>query len=406
MPIDSTPAARPASLLPLVAALGLTQVIGFGSTFYILAVLATPIGRDLALPGRYVLGGLSLWLLVGALAGPALGRWQDRIGARLVMSVGSVLQVIGLGMLALSKGLASYYAAWCVLGIAAPLALYSAAFTALTQVDAARARRSISTLTFFGGFASTLFWPLTSTLAAHMEWRSVLLIYAALNGLVALPIHALMLGAAQGSAQKPEDAGETVPPGLPYDAQNIAFLLFAGMLTLQALVFYAVTTLIFPMLGSLGYAGPMAVLVASFIGPSQVAGRIADMLAASRLSALTTGLISTVLLPLAFAALSTLPPGLGAGAAFAIFYGVSNGLLTIARGGVTLAIFGSHGYGERINKVMVPQNIFGAVAPVLGGMVVDQLGAGALVPLLLALSLASCALMLGLKIHCARHGLT
>lgn len=398
-------APAPPKLAVLVSALGVTQVIGFGTTFYILAVLAGPIGRDVGLSSGAVLGGLSLWLAVSALLGPRLGRWQDMGGARRVMAAGSVLQVAGLLLLSQAQGAWSYFAGWGVLGVAAPLALYSAAFTALTQVNAQRARWSISMLTFFGGFASTVFWPLTSWLATKTDWRTILLLYAALNAFVCLPVHALMLGEARGTAQKPADAGESVPPGLPYEAQNIAFILLAAMLTLQALVFYAVTTLIFPMFAALGYAGASAVFFASLIGPSQVAGRVADMAFASKVSAMTTGVISAALLPLAFAALALLPAGLGAGVAFALFYGVSNGLLTIARGGMTLAIFGSHGYGERLNKVMVPQNILGALAPIFGGLLVDGVGAGVLVPLFLALSLASAALILALRAHGARHGL-
>lgn len=392
-------------LLPLIAALGVTQIVGFGTTFYILAVLAKPIGADLSLSSGFVLGGFSLWLAVSALLGPWLGRWQDAIGARRVMVMGSLLQVLGLGVLAQAQGLWSYYAAWALLGAAAPLALYSAAFTALTQVSPLEARRSISALTFIGGFASTCFWPLTSYLMTLTDWRSVALIYAGMNLVLCLPIHALMLGAAKGHTQKGAETGQSVPPGLPYDAQNIAFLFFAGMLSLQALVFYGVSTLIFPILASLGYASALGVLVASLIGPLQVAGRIADMMASSKVSALTSGLISALLLPLAFAALAYLPAGLAAGALFAAFYGVSNGLLTIARGGVTLAIFGSHGYGERLNKVMLPQNILGALAPIIGGMLMDGVGAGVLVPILLSLALLSTALMVMLKLHCARHGL-
>lgn len=403
-PSPVPPAAAP-RLAVLVAALGVTQVIGFGTTFYILALLAGPIGREIGLSNGAVLGGFSVWLAVSALAGPRLGRWQDEGGARRVMVWGSVLQAAGLLLLSQAQGPVSYYAGWCVLGVAAPLALYTAAFTALTQVNPQRARWSISMLTFMGGFASTVFWPLTSALASQTDWRMILLIYAALNGLICLPIHAMMLGEARGTAQKPADPGETLPPGLPFEAQNIAFLLLAAMLTLQALVFYAVTTLIFPMFAALGYAGGSAVFFASLIGPSQVAGRVADMAFAARVSALTTGLFSALLLPLAFAALALLPAGLAAGLAFAVFYGISNGLITIARGGMTLAIFGSHGYGERLNRVMVPQNVLGALAPIFGGMVVDGAGAGTLVPLFLALSLASAALMLGLRAHCARHGL-
>lgn len=392
-------------LIPLISALGVTQVVGFGTTFYILAVMAKPIGAELRLSTGFVLGGFSLWLAVSALLGPRLGRWQDAFGARRVMIAGSLLQVTGLSVLALAKGLWSYYAAWAILGAAAPLALYSAAFTALTQVSPQEARRAISALTFIGGFASTCFWPLTTWLTTLTDWRSIALIYAGMNLVLCLPIHALMLGAAKGHAQKGSEAGESVPPGLPHEAQNIAFLLFAGMLSLQALVFYGVSTLIFPMLASLGYASALGVLVASLIGPLQVVGRIADMMAASRVSALTSGLISALLLPLAFAALLLLPTGLAAGALFAAFYGVSNGLLTIARGGVTLAIFGSHGYGERLNRVMVPQNILGALAPILGGIVLDGVGAGILVPTLLALATGSAGLMVMLKLHCTRHGL-
>lgn len=384
--------------------LGVTQIIGYGATYYLLSLLARPIADELGMSTPAVFGGLSLTLACSALFGPRIGRWQDQAGSQRVMSIGSVIVAAGLMLLGLAQGPASFYLAWFVIGLAAPMMLYSAAFTALTQIAGHQARRSISFLTFIGGLASTLFWPLTAWLLTVTSWRNIAFFYAAMQLAVCLPIHWRLLGRenVDGSPRAP---GPIVEPGLPANAQPAAFAFLAGMLTINGLIINAWSLLIFPVLGALGFLPSAAVLVGSLIGVAQVAGRITESIYAGRISAMWTGTISAASLPMAFIALS-LSQGLTAyGVAFAVLYGISNGLLTIARGAIVLGIFGTRGYGERINRITVGQNIAGAIGPVIGGLLLDSAGATSLVTLMLMGSMVALLLMVALRSHCARHGL-
>ncbi|HUN11471.1 MAG TPA: hypothetical protein PLE50_04260 [Rhabdaerophilum sp.] len=384
--------------------LGVTQIIGYGATYYLLSLLARPIADEFGMSTPAVLGGLSLQLACAALFGPRIGRWQDQAGSRVVMTAGSVIVAVGLVLLGLARGPLSYYFAWFVIGLAAPMMLYSAAFTALTQIAGHQARRSISFLTFIGGLASTLFWPLTAWLLSLMDWRNIAFLYAAMQIVICVPVHWRMLGR-ENTDGSPRAPGVIVEPGLPSAAQPAAFAFLASMLTINGLIINAWSLLVFPVLGALGFLPSAAVLVGSLIGIAQVVGRVTESIYAGRISAMWTGVVSAVTLPLAFMALSLSQGITGYGVAFAVLYGISNGLLTIARGAIVLAIFGTRGYGERINRITIGQNIAGAIGPVLGGVLLDSTGAAELVTLMLMGSMAALLLMVALRSHCARHGL-
>jgi predicted MFS family arabinose efflux permease len=387
-----------------ILGLGASQIIGYGTTYYLLSLLAAPIGADLGMSTPAILGGLSLTLFCSAFIGPTIGRWQDRAGSRIVMSTGSVIAAAGLGLLYFAKGPVGFYLAWLVIGISAPMNLYSASFTALAQLAGPQSRRSISLVTFLGGLASTLFWPFTAWLMTKLGWREIVLVFALMQLFICLPIHALMVG---GRADVPDEnaAGRTLPPGLPVAAQGAAFILLCCMLTLMGLINNAISVLLFVILGGLGFVATAAVFIGSLIGISQVAGRVGEMLFGERHSALRTGIVSMTAMPLAFMVLIAAQGQPSAGALFAILYGISNGLLTIARAGMILAIYGTRGYGERTNKIAMGQNFAGAFGPVIGGLLIDQVGPQMLVFMMLTAAMLALMLMVALKSHCARHGL-
>src|SRR5215210_4857740 len=177
----------------VVAALGFTQIVGYGSSYYLPAVLAGPISRDTGWSLPWVVGGLSIGLLAGGLAAPAIGRAVDRYGGRPLLLLGSLFLAIGLAGVGISNTLWVYLLAWCVIGLGMGAGLYDAAFAALGGWYREQARTPITALTLFGGFASTICWPLTAYLESKVGWRSTCLIYAAIHFFLALPLQAWVL---------------------------------------------------------------------------------------------------------------------------------------------------------------------------------------------------------------------
>lgn len=387
-----------------ILGLGLTQILGWGSTYYLLSLLGSTIGRDLGLSNGLMLAGISITLASAAILGPRIGRWQDRAGSRIVMTTGSVIMATGLCILSLAHSWIVYYAGWIVIGIGSPMALYSASFTALTQIAGQDSRRAISYLTFMGGLASTISWPATAWLMNYLDWRTIALLFAALNLAICAPIHATCLGR-RLAADHPANGGDVIEAGIPREAQPAAFLILSAMLALTGSIVNSWSLLVFPVLMGIGFLPGVAVFVGSIVGVWQVAGRMAEMLLARRLSIFWTGLVAIGFMPLSFLVLLYSGGHVVTGTLFAAFYGISNGLITIARGGMVLAIFGARGYGERINRTTVAQNISGALAPIAGGYALDWVGAGTLVEIMLGISTAAFLLMLLLRRHCALNGL-
>lgn len=387
-----------------ILGLGLTQIIGWGSTYYLLSLLGGTIGRDLGLSNGLMLAGISITLASAAILGPRIGRWQDRAGSRIVMTTGSVIMAIGLCILSLAHSWGVYYAGWVVIGIGSPMALYSASFTALTQIAGQDSRRAISYLTFMGGLASTISWPATAWLMNYLDWRTIALLFAALNLAICAPIHATCLGR-RLTADHPANGGAIIEAGIPREAQPAAFLILSAMLALTGSIVNSWSLLVFPVLMGIGFLPGAAVFVGSVVGVWQVAGRMAEMLLARRLSIFWTGMVAIGFMPLSFLVLLYSGGNIAIGTLFAAFYGISNGLITIARSGIVLAIFGAHGYGERINKATVAQNISGALAPIAGGYALDWVGATTVVQIMLGISTTAFLLMLLLRRHCGLNGL-
>lgn len=398
--IPAPPLGRP--VLLAIAGLGVTQIIGWGSTYYVLTIIGGAISRDLAISPALVSGGLSLLLLLGALTGPYAGRFMDRHGARPAMAAGSVVAATGLGLLAISAGAASYIAAWLVIGLSAGLILYPAAFTALTQAAPGNARRAITLLTLPGGLASTVFWPLTSYLGTFLDWRSICLVYAGLNLLICLPVHLLLLPRTGSGAVVTQVTGSPGPEGLPEAARPRAFLLFAGMLALNALLVTGLLNQILALLTALGRTPEQAVLFGMVFGISQLSARVVDLLAAHRTDALRTAVAVAVGFCLSMAMLAFAGVSLPAALLFAVLLGASNGVLTIVRGTLVLELFGIRGYGEKFGTITVAQGIAGAIGPVVFSALLSVAGPRAAVAFCLATAMLGLVAMLALFRHVSR----
>jgi predicted MFS family arabinose efflux permease len=370
-------ARRPATIA--VLALGVTQIIAWGTTLYALGVLGKPIAADTGWSQSLVFGGLTMGLLVSSAVSTFIGRLVDRSGGRLVMSAGSVFTAIGLLVLAAVSDPYAYLAAWAFLGLAMRMSLYDAAFAALVQVAPSGGRRAISYLTLFGGFASSVFWPIGHALNGAYGWRSTLVIFAVVNLAVCLPLHWLGL-ARRETAEQAEQAHATNPataaatPPLEGSARTLAMGLFSLIVAASAVVFGALAVHLVPILEATGLAGATAVVIASLKGVAQVGGRVWDLTLARRWHPIDVGRVSVALIPLSFAVLMLGGASFSAALGFTLLFGVSNGLVTIMRGAVPLALFGPKGYGEVLGILATPYLLLAAIAPAAFAVVVERYG--------------------------------
>jgi MFS family permease len=385
--------------MPLILALGVTQVIGYGALYYAFAVLAPAMTASFGWAPEWTYGGFAVGLLAGGLAAPLAGRLIDLYGTRLVMSVGSGLAGLALLALAEARGPVGYFAAMIALEIVSTMVLYDAAFAALTQARGAGARRAISQLTLIGGFASTLFWPLTTMLLAHLDWREIYRIYAVLQFALCVPLHLFLL---PGRVRRPivspspAEAAERAPDGyLAGEERRSAFLLLALAFSLQGFVVSAMSVHMLTMLQGLGLSAALAVGIGAMVGPSQVAGRLVEMLFGTSLQPVTTAWTSAALMPLGFVLLLFGGTTASLAGLFAIAYGISMGLSSIVRGTVPLQLFGPAGYGAMLGRLSAPGLVVKAAAPLAFAIMIERAGQTPSLLLLVVLSsLAALSLFL------------
>jgi predicted MFS family arabinose efflux permease len=391
-----------------VVALGFTQIIAWGTTLYALGVLGKPIATDTGWSQSLVFGGLTIGLLVSSAASTAVGRLIDRRGGRQMMCAGSVLIAIGLAALSQATHPYAYLAAWAFLGLAMRMNLYDAAFAALVQVTPSRGRRAISYLTLFGGFASSVFWPIGHALNTEYGWRTTLLVFAAINLVVCLPLHWLGLAHREGdvgagTAAAPEGAPAPTEPPLEGAARMIGMALFALIGAASAVVFGALAVHLVPILEASGLALTTAVFLASLKGFAQVAGRIWEIALGHRLKPVDLGRVSVAFLPLSFVVLMLGGASFWTALAFTLLFGVANGLMTIVRGAVPLALFGPKGYGAVLGILATPYLLLAALSPTAFAFVVERWGYDAGEAIMLAAGLVSFLAMEVMALWYRRH---
>lgn len=354
--------------------LGLTQIVGWGTTFLMPSVLGRPIGRDLGLPSEVIYGGITVMFGVGALFAPRVGRLLDRNGARGVMAAGSVLYAAALAALSFSQGLASYLLCWAAMGVASTLALNTPSSIALAQVAGTRARQAIALLAIIGGFASTVFWPVAEALETIVGWRGTLLAYAAIHLFVCAPVHLLVLpGRRQAGAHA---ATATQAASTLSSAQSLRiFLLLALAFSCGAFIFTGFIVHAIGVLRGLGHDPATALLLASLIGPAQVAVRLVELAFGHRYSIMSSALFAAAVLPLGLG-LAWLAGGNFAVALLCLMaYGIANGLKAVLRATLPLALFGRAQFGTWLGRLALPQGIVAAAAPPVLAAVMANRGA-------------------------------
>ncbi|KQU83212.1 MFS transporter [Mesorhizobium sp. Root102] len=346
-------------------ALGLTQIVGYGTLYYSFSILAPAMAREFGLTEGWVFGALSASLFASSLFAPTAGRWADRFGAGRIMTIGSVAAAMALALCAVAPGRVSFVLALLAMELASSFVLYSAAFVAIVQIGVPRPQRSITHLTLIAGFASTLFWPLTSALHAHLTWREVYLLFAALNLGLCLPIHAsLMRLSRRHATAASHERGPALEAAAPLDSRRgrAAFLLMLAGFATEGFALSAILIHMVPLTAALGL-GTAGLFVSTLFGPAQVASRLINMLFGGRLQQTHLAVIAALLLTAGLCALPLTTPWLP-GAFLSVFLlGLGSGLTSIVGGTLPLELFGREGYGARLGWASAARQFTSAFAP-------------------------------------------
>lgn len=374
-----------------VLTLGAAQTLAWASSYYLLAILASPMARALDVSAATVFGAFSLGLVVSALLGPRAGRAIDRWGGRPVLATSNLVFAAALALMAWSDRPATLYAAWALMGVAMAGGLYESAFAALVRLYGSNSRNAITGITLLAGFASTVSWPLSTALEAAVGWRGACLGWAALHLLIGLPLNlSLPRATAARPAHHPaEQGGSTQVQAVPMRSA----VLLSSVFALTWFISTAMAAHLPALLQASGVSLAVAITAGALLGPAQVAGRLLEYGVLQRVHPLWSARVAGLMHPVAALALAVV--GAPAALFYAVLHGAGNGVLTIAKGTLPLALFGPQGYGERQGWLMVPARLAQALAPWLFGLCLDHWGARAVLVsggLGLLVFLALCAL--------------
>lgn len=375
-----------------MSAIGIAQILAWGSSYYLLSLLAGPIAADTGWPLAWVFGALSLGLLISGLVSPRIGHMIERQGGRPVLAASAILLSLGLLGLGLSPTLPVFIASWLVIGIGMGAGLYDPAFSALGRMYGEDARPAITQVTLFGGFASTVCWPLTAILAETIGWRGTCLTYAAIHLAVVLPLYWFGLPREAPSAPVPRTAGVPAAGDLRPD-QRLPFLLLAAGFTLAYATMTVIAVQLPALLQAQGLTLAAAVGLGALIGPSQVGGRILEMMFGRKIHPIWSLVVSTALVVVGILVLVGVSDAAAMGI---ILYGMGSGIRSIARGTVPLAMFGREGYAILMGRLALPTLLATAVAPLLGTWLLDGLGPTGTLHVLLGAAVLNAALVLPL----------
>jgi predicted MFS family arabinose efflux permease len=349
-----------ANLRALVTALGVAQIVSWGTLFYSIAVLGPPMAHALGVSDVMLYGSFTGGLLLSGIASPWVGRRIDRHGGRGVLAGGSILGALACALLAASVDGAMMLAGWLVAGIAMAACLYDPAFATLFRVSGSSYRRAVTALTLFGGFASTVFWPLSQYLLEVGGWRLAFAVHAALNAGVCLPLHWRFVPGAEVRSAAPVAA----QPDVDVVPAPAMFVWLAAAFAVAAFLASAISAHLVVLLASGGLAARDAVLVGALIGPMQVAGRVMEFAFSNRWSPIMVGTLAFTLLASALVVLCLVRGVWILALVFALLYGWANGVMTIVRGTVPGVLFGARDYGALLGRLAQPQFILKAFAPV------------------------------------------
>lgn len=372
--------------------LAITQILSWGSTFYLPGIVGRDIARDLGISTGLVYGGVTMMVVTSAFLSPLVGPVFDRHGTRWFMAGGSVMLSAGLGLMAVAQSPAIYLAAWGIIGVASVFAMSLPATTTLAQVAGGAARRAMIVLMLFTGLSSTILWPVTAMMEPQIGWRGACLVYALVHLFVCVPLH--LFGLPRGvHASGPNGAPKIVTAGVASpDRSRSIFAALAVAFSLSGFVSWGLSLHMIALLEAGGLSASAAITLASAIGAMQVAARLLEFLLGNRVSPVVPGLLATALLPLSFALFYFADGSAALTVTFLVAYAIATGLIAVARATLPLWLFGSAVYGAASGRLMLAQNIAFGIAPVVFAAAMDE---GLPVAILLALASAgvACAAM-------------
>ncbi|CAO3416396.1 MFS transporter [Azospirillum argentinense] len=371
----------------LVWFLGVSQLLCWGISYYLIAIFGNPMATDLGLSLPVAFGGFTAALLVMGVVSGSVGRAIDRWGGRPVMVIGSLLTAAGCLGLATSTGLVSYYASWLVLGLAMRASLYEAAFAALARLGGPLARVPISQITLLGGLASTVLWPVGQAMADAWGWRGALVAYAVI-ALLTIPLHAAI---PSDRYVRPAAPAGTEPAGLvdPRRRAWVAPLFYMVMTTAVGVLTSAMSAHMIGILVGLGAAPAAAVWISTVRGVGQSSARLCEVLSGSRLHPTALALLACGLLLPGFIIGLWSGAVLAAGVAFSLLFGAGAGLATIVRGTLPLVLFDPQSYGRTVGRLLVPSFYAAALAPMGYAVIIERAGEAAALLLSAVLALVA-----------------
>jgi hypothetical protein len=389
--LQATASARPLDRRIVIAALGISQILCWGTSFYFPAVFAEPIVAETGWSLRYVVGGTSLGLLVAGLISPQVGKLIDRHGGRPVLLASSLFYAAGLASVGLAPTLPVYLLGWALIGVGMGTGLYDAVFAALGRIYGSDARGPITNLTLFGGFASTICWPLSAFMIEHVGWRAACFVYAGLHLFVSLPLQMSVVRKAPAAVSAAGTDGAEKSPEQPRLAnETMIFALLAVVLSLAAGVGSIVVVHLLIFLQARGVDFAVAVSLGMLFGPSQVGARVVERLFGNRYHPIWTMIGSCALMAIG---LLILFGGLPALVLVIVLYGAGYGVSWIGRGTLPLALFGPVRFPRLMGKLAFPSLIVQALAPSAGALLIEAAGTNATIGLLTAFALINVVLI-------------
>jgi MFS family permease len=397
------PAPNPAAAGPawrLLIALGITQIVSWGSIYYAFALLLEPLQHDLGASRSEIAGAFSAALLVSGLCATWIGRTIDRLGGRRVMTLGSAAAALLLAALSQVQSAAALYAVWIGLGAVMAATLYEPAFVVDAQAFRGGYRRALTVLTLFGGLASTVFWPLTTWLIEAFGWRGAVLWLAAINLTICVPLHLGLLPGTRRATSASSAAPTRPTAARPWRARRFRALALAFLA--HYVVVSAIAAHLIALLLARGMSPAAAATVGALIGPMQVAGRLIELGASRWLRVDQVGRVAAAAMPAALLALlaaGTHPAGL---ALFAALFGAGNGAMTVVRGALPVEMYGREHYGAIAGALAAPGLMARAVGPLLAALLWSALGGYDRVTLVLAGVAAAGALAFALATRGSR----
>lgn len=351
---------------PAVWVLGLTQIVGYGTLYYSFPILVADVASEFGTPEQWLFGAFSAALLLASLAAPAAGRLADRYGACQVMTIGSGIAAVALAACAIAPDRYSFAAALITMQVSSCFVLYAAAFIAIVQTAGVQARAAITHLTLIAGFASTIFWPLTTWLHQTLSWREVYLLFAAMNLVVCLPLHAWLAAGTRrrAAASIIGPPGELLPeePAAPAPPGRVVFVLMMAGFASSGFVLSAFLVHMVPLMGLLGL-GASGVAVAALFGPAQVASRFINMVLGASLQQTMLAVVATAMLAAALIPLIAIPVSVAGVAAFIVLLGMASGVLSIIAGTLPLEVFGRAAYGVHVGWMSAARQFVSALSP-------------------------------------------